>query len=282
MVLFSVCCASTGDTIVENFTSDPANNGWKIFGDTNLFQWDSINHNLAVTWDTSKTNSYFYHPLGNILAMEDNFSMAFDLNLTDAVAGGFGSQLAVGFLNFSGATSPEFLRTLGTSPNVAEFDYFPPSMIDASVDATLIDASNNFYFGFNTVPLNPGVLYHIEVSHLAGDPALVGNVFTNGTLYTSLTNTFPSAIGDFRLDTIAVNNYQEDGFGDTVLAHGTISNLVVTFPAPPVQNLAGAFSNAVWQVQFNERTNWLYTWNGPRICFPGPMRPRRPRGCPIR
>lgn len=34
---------------------------------------------------------------------------------------------------------------------------------------------------------------------------------------------------------------------------------MVTLPPPPIQNLTGAFSNGVWQVQFTDRTNWLYT-----------------------
>jgi len=254
-----VCPAAPATTFTEGFAADPSQNGWKIFGDTNLFQWDSTNHNLAVTWDSSQTNSYLYHSLGTILAIDDAFSLEFDLNLAGAQTGAYGSQLAVGFLNISNATSPAFLRTLGTSPNVAEFDYFPPSQISASVDATLIDASNNFYFNYNTVPLNPGVLYHVRMAHVSGDPGLSGEVFTNGILYASLTNTFPSAITDIRLDTIAVSSYQDDGFGDTVLAHGTVANLVVTVPPPPVQNLTGSFSNAIWQVQFADRTNWMFT-----------------------
>jgi len=274
-VLFA--CELRAVTITGDFASDPSQNGWSIFGDTNLFQWDSTNHNLAVTWDSSQTNSYFYHPLGTTLAMNDDFSLEFDLKLTDATAGGFGSELAVGFLHLADATSPDFLRTLGTSPNVAEFDYFPPSMIAASVDATLIDASNNFYFDFNNVTLDPGVVYHIRIAHMADDPGLSGDVFTNGVLYASLTNTFPSAIGDFQLDTIAVSSYQEDGFGDTILAHGTLGNLVVTLP-PLVRHLGGEFTNGVWQTQFNtyantnyalQRSTNLLSWSDATALVPG-------------
>ena len=244
-------------TVSENFASNPLQNGWAIFGNTNLFQWDSTNHNLAVTWDSAQTTSYFYRPIGTTLAMNDDFTMEFDLKLTDASTEMFGSELAVGFLNLTNATDPSFARSLGTSPNVVEFDYFPPSLIAASVDATLIDASNNFYFGFNDVPLNSGTVYHIQFSHIAGDPGLVGNVFTNGILYASLTNTFPSAIGDFQVDTISVSSYQDDGFGDTLLAHGTVSNLVVTLP-PLVRHFGGQFTNGVWQAQFNTYANTNY------------------------
>jgi hypothetical protein len=37
-----------------------------------------------------------------------------------------------------------------------------------------------------------------------------------------------------------------------------VANLVVTLP-PPAQNLTGGFSHGVWQVQFTDHTNWLYT-----------------------
>ena len=274
----ALCCVNVrAVTITEDFASDPSLNGWSVFGDTNLFQWDSTNHNLAVTWDSSQTNSYFYHRLNTTLAMNDDFSLEFDLTLQDASAESFGSELAVGFLRFADATSPAFLRTLGTSPNVAEFDYFPPSMIDASVDATLIDSSNNFYFGFNNVTLDPGVSYHIHISHAAGQPGLAGDVFTNGVLYASLTNTFPSAIGDFQLDTIAVSSYQEDGFGDTILAHGSLGNVVVTLP-PLARHFGGEFTNDVWQTQFNtyttahyalQRSTNLFSWSDATDLVPG-------------
>jgi len=45
----------------------------------------------------------------------------------------------------------------------------------------------------------------------------------------------------------------------SILAHGRVDNFIVTVPPPPVQNLAGNFSNGVWQTQFLSRSNWLYT-----------------------
>jgi len=97
------------------------------------------------------------------------------------------------------------------------------------------------------------------MAHVSGDPGLSGEVFTNGILYASLTNTFPSAITDIRLDTIAVSSYQDDGFGDTVLAHGTVANLVVTVPPPRGPKFDRVIQHAIWQVQFADRTNWMFT-----------------------
>ena len=47
--------------------------------------------------------------------------------------------------------------------------------------------------------------------------------------------------------------------GDSIYAQGVVDNLVVTLPPPPIQNLAGAFRNSVWQAQFSSQTNGLYT-----------------------
>ena len=41
-------------TLTEDFSTDPMQNGWQVFGDTNLFTWDSTNQNLAVTWDSTQ------------------------------------------------------------------------------------------------------------------------------------------------------------------------------------------------------------------------------------
>ena len=69
--------------ILENFSSDPASHGWGIFGDASLFRWDAVNQNLNVTWDSSRSNSYFHLPLGTILTKSDDFSFSFDVRLND-------------------------------------------------------------------------------------------------------------------------------------------------------------------------------------------------------
>src|SRR5258708_31212578 len=81
--LFAVTVARSA-TITENFTNNPSQNGWKIFGVTNLFQWDSTNHALDVTWDSSQSNSFFYIPLGTVLTKNDDFSFSFDMKLSHA------------------------------------------------------------------------------------------------------------------------------------------------------------------------------------------------------
>jgi hypothetical protein len=132
-----VLSAAHATLVLEKFTTNPTLDGWQIFGDTNLFQWDSTNHDLAVTWDSSQTNSYFYHPLGATFTKADNFCVLFNLNLTDAEATGY-FELAVGLCNFADATGTNFSRANGISPNLFEFDYFPDGGYGSSIDATLL------------------------------------------------------------------------------------------------------------------------------------------------
>jgi hypothetical protein len=261
-----IFCATHCDatTITENFSADPLQCGWNIFGKTNLFVWDSTNQNLAVTWDSTNQNSFFYHPLGTVLAIDDDFSLSFDLRLSSATACGYGFELAIGLLHFSDATTADFSRSGGNSPNLFEFDYFPADDFgdSFSMDATLKDAQPGyagFYFAYDNLPLIPGVTYRITLTHTAGSSALGGNVLADGEPYASLTKIYSKPLTDFRLDTLSVSSYTDDGFGDSIFAQGSVDNFVVTLPPPPVQNLTGGFSNGVWQAQFLSRSNWLYT-----------------------
>jgi hypothetical protein len=68
---------------------------------------------------------------------------------------------------------------------------------------------------------------------------------------------------DFRATAFALESYSDAGqdprYGGSLLAHGTVDNIVFTVPAPPVQKITGRLNNTQWQVSFTSRTNWLYT-----------------------
>ena len=63
----------------EIFSSNPLESEWAIHGDNSLFAWDETRQALRVTWDSSRTNSYFHHPLGTTLSASDDFALSFDL-----------------------------------------------------------------------------------------------------------------------------------------------------------------------------------------------------------
>jgi hypothetical protein len=253
-------------TLAETFATNPLADGWQVFGDTNLFLWNSTNHNLQVTWDSSRPNSYFYHPLGTILGIDDDFSVAFDLQLSDAnVLGTF--EVAVGLLNLSDATSAGFCRPMAFSPNIFEFDFFPDGGYGPSISITMADRTVNptntddFDFAFDDLPLNPGVAYHVVLTHAAGDTNITGVVLVDGQVYTTLPNAYPGPFTDIRLDTVSISSYSgaNDIYGDELLAHGTVANVSVSLPPPPVQNLGLALGDNLCQAQFLSRSNWIYT-----------------------
>ena len=77
--------AVAGTVLADDFSNNPATDGWQTFGDANLFTWNGTNQDLQVTWDSSRANSYFYHPLGTIMTSNDAFSLSFDLELSAPV-----------------------------------------------------------------------------------------------------------------------------------------------------------------------------------------------------
>jgi hypothetical protein len=273
--LSGLVAASIGGaaTFTEDFSADPLQNGWQIFGDTNLFAWDSTNQNLAVTWDSSQTNSYFYRPFGTILAKSDDFGISFDLQLADIAIGVNPAktntfEVAVGFINFINATNTGLERGTGRTShgalNTCEFDYFPDSGFGATISPTIVSSNNQFatIFAF-PFALDPGALFHVTMNYTASNQTLHTTLTRNGTPFAdgAISNVVlnASSFSDFRLDQFAIINWSDAGADGSLLAHGTVDNFVVTVPPPPIQNLTGVFSNNVWQAQFISQSNWLYT-----------------------
>ncbi len=260
-------------TWTEPFTTDPLANGWQRFGDANLFQWDAMNQNLAVTWDSAQPNSYFCRPLGTILTKADDFGFSFELQLADITNGlnpgkPYTFELAAGFLNLAVATSANYQRGLVTTNNGArnlcEFDYFPDAGYGATISPTLISTNSQFN-QFATVfayplELDPGALFQVTMNYTASNKTLRTTMTRNGDAFGPIPNVVLGAgFKDFRLDHFAVSSYGDAGADGSLLAHGTVDNLVVTVPPSPVQNLSGGFTNGGWQAQFLSRSNWQYT-----------------------
>jgi hypothetical protein len=262
-------------TLNEPFSADPLQHGWSIFGDASLFQWDSTNQNLRVTWDSSRTNSFFYYPLGTILDKDDDFSLAFDLTLNDIGAGLdtnkiYSFQISLGFLNLALATQTNFARGTGTdSPDLVELDYFWDSGFGATLWPALVDTNSTFNYvsssDYAVLDLVPGDWYHIVMSYTASDQTLVTELTnfeqTAGVKISQSINV--TNFTDYRLDAFSFNSYSDVGqdpqYAGSVLAHGVVDNLTFTVPPRPVQSVVGSFTNGLWQAQFDGRTQWLYT-----------------------
>ncbi len=270
--LFHFIPASQADTLQENFSTDPATQAWRVFGDTNLFSWDSTNQNLQVTWDSSKPNSYFYHQLGTIVTRDDDFSLAFDLRLTDITPGvntnkSGAFELATGLLNFREATSTNFLRGTGTnSPDLVEFDYFPDAGFGATIWPTFISTNTAYNYNgpsdYTELALTAGDWFHIAMVYTASNSTLTTTMTRNLAVFGPINPvTLSTNFTDFRVDTFAISSYSDTGDDfDSLLAHAAVDNLVITTPPSPVTGMTGRFvSKNTWEVQFVSRSNWLYT-----------------------
>ncbi len=284
--LFILSAARCGAVIfTEDFTNNPAQDGWRVFGDTNLFRWNSTNQDLDVTWDSTRPNSYFYHPLGVTITRNDDFCISFDLRLDDIVSGVEPGktgpmELGFGFLNFTNARGTNFMRgAFGSAPNVAEFDYYTSGYYDdggiiydapATTTPSFISGVDSYDYCpadlsvyDNVLPTNQWI--HVTFRYTATNQTAVLVLTTNGVSVGALpplvldsNNGFQDS-DDFQADTFSISSYSSAGDDyDSVLAHGSVAHIAVTIP-PPAQHLTGTFSNGVWQVRLNDHLNWLYT-----------------------
>jgi hypothetical protein len=284
LVIMAIWLAAVlpGGTAVfeESFAVDPSTRDWRSFGDATLFQWNSTNQNLEITWDSARTNSFFYQPLGTILTKLDDFSVSFDLRLRDIRVGSTPGktnefEIAIGLLNYSSATNANAFRGAGVSSvygvrNLVEFDYFPDADFGDTVATTVI-STNNRIFPVHNFPLTltPGATFRITVAYSASNQVLRTLATRNGQPFGMPPN---NTLGDlplagrpdFRVDSFAVISYSDaiqvgdPEYHGSVLAHGTIDNVQILSPPLPVAGIAFHFSLGTSRIEFTSRTNWSY------------------------
>jgi hypothetical protein len=110
---------------------------------------------------------------------------------------------------------------------------------------------------------------HIRLAYTGADQTALLSVTTNGVLISQLPPLVLSDAGNsqftptdnFHVDTFSISSYSSNGDDfDSVLAHGTVDNLVVQASLVRVSRIAGAFTaEGGWRAQFFAHTNWLYT-----------------------
>jgi hypothetical protein len=280
-------------TVAQDFSADPLTQGWRMFGDGSLFTWNSANHNLEVTWDSSRSNSYLQLPLGTIMTRNDDFQVELDLLLKD-IAGGINPakpgpmQLAFGFQNRGDAQSTSFSRGTGAdSPNLVEFNFFPDTGYGPTVWPAVYSTNSGMNYNgtgdFSIFDLPTGVTMHIVLAYSSSNQTVMTSIRTNGALVGPVTSarmaTNSSGLGgpftQFNVDTFAISSYSDLGLApgpnaSSILAHGVIDNLVITFPPPPILDQELSPASGLWQETFISRTNWNYvlqtttnfqTWN---------------------
>lgn len=286
----SVCCsvlvwlaaALLGRAAVyqENFSSNPSLRGWRIFGESNLFHWNPTNANLEVTWDSSRSNSYFYYPLGTVIGKSDPFSFSFDLRIKDIQIGTSSNrpstfQIATGLIHYRTATNTNYYRGAGTASgygmrNFAEWDFFPDDGFGDTWATTVVSTNLRYAFVHNfPLALTPGDLYRVTLTYTTNDSTLRTTATRNGAPYgmppnNSLQSVVLTSTPDFRLDAFAVMSYSDavqigpPGEWGSVLAHGVVDNIALTVPAPVLSGISVKKTDALPRVEFASKTNWVY------------------------
>jgi hypothetical protein len=129
----------------------------------------------------------------------------------------------------------------------------------------MISSNVQFASSFNfPLEVTNQVWFHVTMSYTASNQTLVTAMTQNGMAFGRIQDvTLDTNFTDFRADHFALSSYSDAGqdpqFAGSILAHGTVDNVVIMVPKPAVDGLAGAISSETWQVEFLARTNWLYT-----------------------
>jgi hypothetical protein len=257
----------------EDFTAEPAD--WRAHGETNLFGWNAGAGSLDVTWDSSRTNSYFYLPLGLTLTRADDFRLAFTLSLDEIQIGTtegkpFTFQIAAGLLNTTNAFDPEMFRGTGIDPahgprNLVEFNYFPDSGFGATIAPSVVTESNQIAFsGNHPFELVPAEVYRVEMSFDGTLQTLSTRMWKNGEPFPSeglKTLQLGPEFADFRLNALAIASYSDAGqspqFAGSVRARGSIDDVeLLVFHRPKLAMVKGAGTPLA--VEFPTEDGWTY------------------------
>ncbi len=258
----------------EIFSSNPLESEWAIHGDNSLFAWDETRQALRVTWDSSRTNSYFHHPLGTTLSASDDFALSFDLVLQDIQGGSNPSkpsafQIAIGFMNAAEARRASFSRGAGLESitgarSVVEWNYFPDTGFGTTVSPGVFSSNNLAQFSFAfPFDLAPQVQHRVTMRYTSTNRTLRTKMFLDGTPAKAIPDVVlpEQASFDFRLDSWAIASYSDAGqsgeFDGSVLAHGWVDNVVLELPAP-LQLEPSVTANGQPGVHFWARQPWRY------------------------
>jgi hypothetical protein len=257
------------ESFLESFDADPTPHGWRPIGHTNLFEWNRTAGELSVTWDSSRSNSFFAYPLPSTLTKEDDFSFAFDLVLDSHAIGVNPArpstfQIAAGFVRLADVTAANYVRGIAPGPrNTVEWAWFGAGgAISASVSPAIIPSNGGFPWGYadSYLSLETGVRYRFELAYTATNRTARLSMTADGQPGPALSSVvLPSNFTDFAIDAFAISSYSEVGqhplYGGSVLATGRIDNVALTYPDAPVGRIEFLDATAA---RFTGRSGWRY------------------------
>lgn len=264
--------ALSGLELRDDFNQDPFGgeiSRWQIVGDARLFRWDPIAGNLAVTWDSSRGNSFCLLSLGHRVTSTEAFAFAWDLRLTTAGPRPASDrtnalQISVALVRQSRLPDgyPQRISS-GRAQDLVDFSFFPladygPFGTAAYVAPAVFGGIHARYSFGNPYDLTDGQPHRVRCHW---DPA-TRRLYTEiaGTAAVAPTDPPLPAEDDFAVDALAVVVWNEGPTShDSLLAEGTVDNIILTLP-DPITHLAGPlmFEATTRTVQFKSRVGYRY------------------------
>lgn len=262
------------EAFTEDFASDPLASGWAIAGDASLFQWDPAGQSLSVTWDSSRTNSYFHRRLPSVVTAADDFTFGFDLQLSEHAVGIHPGkpgtfQIALGLIRLADATAPDFQRGVFLrSRNLVEWSWFgtqPDGAISASLSPAVVPADGRLPWGYSDTyrVLETGVRYGFELGYTATNRTLRIQMTIDGELAAPPTPVvLPRNFTGFRVDALSIHSYSDAGqdplYAGSVRATGKIDQVRWSGPGPAVDRLRYEGNDLQRRVVLWSRRGWRY------------------------
>ena len=258
---------------LEDFSSDPAQRGWRMVGDTSAFHWDAAAGALSATWDSRRPNAFFALPLATPLTKADDFSFGFKLRLTDIQPGVDPSkpgtfELAAGWLQLAQAAAPGFERGVFLrSTNLVEWTWFPSAQgVSASVSPAIVPADGRLPWGYSDSYMELAVEtdYRFRLDYTGSDHTLRSTVTVDGEPGPGLQPlVLPGDFTDFRVDALSITSYSDAGqsprFAGSILATGWIDDVTWEVPGPPVGTIRIRDDGVGPVVSVGTRVGWTYS-----------------------
>lgn len=249
---------------VERFDSDPTRSGWRAHGRESVFAWSESDQALQVAWNTEIENSFFHRSLGTVVTRADDFEFSFDLTLESLNVdfnGGYAFELAVGLIRTGDAFSPEFRRGTGMDAvNLVEWDYFPDTGFGATLSPAIISDNGRFAVSFNfPLELTLTDRFTVSMRYRSDDATLATTMLRNGEPFADIKPvTLPASFTDFAVDAFSVSSYADHDDRGSILAQGTIDNVIVAVPPPPIRGMQGTLTPDGWSSTLVGRDGWTY------------------------
>ena len=263
-----------GESFSEGFGQAPLARGWEVVGDASLFRWDAAAGGLRVTWDSSRTNSFFLRRLADPVTPSDDFAFGFDLTLSQLDVGTSPGksgtfQIAMGLINVADAKDPGFQRGVFLrSRNLVEWTWFPAQpdgAIAASLSPAIVPADGRLPWGYSDsfVQLETGVRYRFGLRYTSTNRTLRMSMTADGVaLPDPAPVVLPRSFTGFRVDALSIHSYSDAGqdprYAGSVHAVGIVDDVWWEGPGAAVGRVRVEGQGRARRVLTATRSGWVY------------------------